>query len=106
MKKAGGFSSGLRCKDSTVRLERKQVVTRLFDGLCNGALLFGGKVSVLARQNLAGVSNVVAHSLGRGERDLLRREALLGVFGRAHLKKEKRKTGEAKGCQPAIQSSR
>ena len=106
MKKAGGFSSGLLCKGSTVRLERKQVVTRLFDGLCNGALLLGGKVSVLARQNLAGVSNVVAHSLGRGERDLLRREALLGVFGRAHLKKRKIKNGEAKGCQPAIQSSR
>jgi hypothetical protein len=31
---------------------------------------------------------------------------LLGVFGRAHLKKRKIKNGEAKGCQPAIQSSR
>ena len=106
MKKAGVISSGLRCEWSTVRLESEQVVTRLFDGLRNRALLLGGQVSVLARQDLAGVSYVVAHSLGRGERDLLRREALLGVFGRAHLKKRKRKTGEAKDCQPAIQSSR
>jgi hypothetical protein len=89
------MSSGLCWEILTGRLEGEQVITGLFDGLRNGALLLGGQVGVFARKDLTGVGNEVAHGLGRGERNVLRVDGLLGGFGRAHLKKGRMKASAA-----------
>ncbi len=61
-------------------------------------------MGVFTRKDLTGIGNEVAHGLGRGERNVLRVDGLLGGggFGRAHLKKGVIKSFAAKDCQPAI----
>jgi len=80
-KKAGAIGSGL--EKEALRLLSEQHVARMLDRLGDRALLTGGKVRVLAGQDLACVGHVTPHDLGGRERNLFRRETLLcGLFGR------------------------
>ena len=74
-----GFSLGLL---------RQQHVARVLDRLSDGALMFGGKASVLTRQDFAGIGHVTDHQLRSSERELRRDKTALRLwFGRAHAKR-------------------
>ena len=92
MKKAGARGSGL--EKTGVRLLSEQHVARMLDRLGDRALLTGGKMRVLAGQDLARVGNVAPHDLRGRERNLFRCETLLcGLFRRgAHRRKKGTKT--------------
>ena len=53
----------------------------MFKRAGDGALLAGGEMRILARQNLAGVGDIAAHHLRRSERIILGDEALRPLFG-------------------------
>ena len=57
------------------------------------ALLLGGEARVLARQDLAGIGDETGEILRRRERDVLREDALLLLFGAAHVGKRSGKVG-------------
>ena len=63
------------------RLRREKEIARLFQRAGDGALLPGGEMRVLARQDLAGVGDIAAHHLRCSERIVLGDEALRPLFG-------------------------
>jgi len=77
------------------RLLGEQEIARVFDRLGNGALLAGGEAGILARKDLAGVSDVAAHQLRSGERKVLGRQAVLSGFGRGRAAHKKVSWGES-----------
>lgn len=85
-------------------MHREQIAAGL-DFRRDGALLFGGKVGVLTRKDLARIRNETAHQLRAGKGNLLRRESLGGwlLFGAAHdWKKESERCGSCGRCQRAF----
>ena len=76
----------MRCAGNRL-LHREQVAGRLDDGR-HLALLLGGEAGVLARQDLAGIGDETGEMLGRRVRDVLRKDALLLLFGAHGEEKE------------------
>ena len=61
----------------------------MLQGLGDRALVLRGKPGVLARQDLARISDVAAHGLRGRKWNFRRRGSLLLLFGGAHARKER-----------------